>query len=135
MRKIDKIIVHCTATKVGQRVTVADIDRWHKQRGFRCIGYHFVVMPDGTVFTGRPVEDVGAHCKGQNQNSIGVCYVGGLDTKGEPSDTRTHQQRTALRNFLVELKRQFPDVAIHGHRDFANKACPCFDATAEYSDI
>lgn len=135
MRKIDEIIVHCTATKAGKHFNVNDVRRWHLQRNFRDIGYHFLVLLDGTVQQGRPVAEVGAHCTGHNTCSIGVCYVGGIAASGRPADTRTPQQRQALRNLLTDLKRQFPKAVIHGHRDFANKACPCFNATKEYQDL
>ncbi len=128
MRKIDKIIVHCTATPEGRAVTVEDIRRWHLQRGFRTIGYHYVVYLDGTVHPGRPEDEIGAHCLGQNGNSIGVCYVGGLDKKSLlPKDTRTEAQKEGLREIVARLQRKYPGVSVHGHREFAAKACPCFD--------
>lgn len=138
MRTINEIIVHCTATPEGREVTVADIDAWHRKRvpPFRCIGYHFVVYLDGTVHRGRPVEEVGAHCLGHNNHSVGVCYVGGLASDGTtPEDTRTEAQRRSLRALLASLRQKFPQAVIHGHRDFAKKACPCFDATTEYADL
>ena len=135
MRAINEIIVHCTATRAGQSVTVQDIDRWHKQRGWNGIGYHFVVYLDGSVHEGRPLAQVGAHCKGHNQRSIGVCYVGGLDHNGNPADTRTPEQKDALLRLLTDLRSRFPLATIHSHRDFAQKACPCFDATKEYSNL
>ena len=135
MRKINLIIVHCTATQEGKDYTVSTIDQWHRQRGFDCIGYHYVVYRDGTVHTGRSIYKVGAHCKGHNTNSIGVCYVGGIDRNGNPKDTRTPEQRDALVNLLMRLKREYPTAVIRGHRDFAAKACPSFDATAEYKAI
>lgn len=135
MRKINLIIIHCTATIEGRDYTVSTIDSWHRQRGFDCIGYHYVIYRDGTVHIGRSIYKVGAHCKGHNANSIGVCYVGGVGKDGNPKDTRTPQQRDALVNLLMRLKRQFPQAVIRGHRDFAAKACPSFDATAEYADI
>lgn len=134
-RKVTKIIVHCSATKASQRVTVADINKWHKQRGFDCIGYHFVVYQDGTVHLGRKSEVAGAHVTGQNANSIGVCYVGGLDETGKAADTRTDAQKRALVELLTELKTQYPAATIHGHREFAAKACPCFDAKKEYANL
>lgn len=134
-RAIDKIIIHCTATPEGREVTVADIDRWHRQRGFRCIGYHFVVGLDGRVATGRPVDEAGAHCSGHNATSIGVVYVGGLDVAGNPLDTRTPAQRRALVELINKLVMEYPQARVHGHRDFAAKACPCFDATREYAGL
>lgn len=135
MRQINEIIVHCTATPEGRHHTAADIDRWHRLRHFNGIGYHYVILLDGTIQTGRRPEIAGAHCKGHNSHSLGVVYVGGLDAKGNPKDTRTPQQKNALTQLLKQLKRQFPKASIHSHRDFAVKACPCFDATTEYRNL
>ena len=135
MRKINEIIVHCTATFPEQVVTVADVTRWHRQLGWKTIGYHYLVTLAGEIQTGRPIEEAGAHCKGHNANSIGVCYVGGLNAEGRPTDTRTPAQRQALETLLKQLRAQFPNAKIHGHRDFAQKACPCFDATTEYAQL
>lgn len=131
MRKIDKIIIHCTATPEGRAVSVADVTRWHKARGFRTIGYHYLIGLDGTVYPGRPLEQVGAHCVGQNANSVGVCYVGGCDKQMRPKDTRTAAQRESLRRLVKELKARFAGVTVHGHREFAAKACPSFDVRSE----
>lgn len=135
MRNINLIIVHCSATPEGRNVTVANIDRWHRERGFDGIGYHYVVYIDGSVHEGRPLNKVGAHCKGHNAHSIGICYIGGVDLNGKPKDTRTLAQKDALVNLLMRLKRRFPKAVIRGHRDFAAKACPSFDATKEYAGI
>ena len=135
-RKITEIIVHCTATPESKDFTVKDIDRWHIQRGFRCIGYHWVIYRDGSVHCGRQEGLIGAHCTGHNSHSIGVVYVGGLAKDGKtPKDTRTPQQKNALVKLLRELKQRYPTAAIHSHRDFANKACPSFDATKEYKTL
>lgn len=135
-RKITEIIVHCTATQEGKNFTVSDITRWHKQRGFSTIGYHYVIYLDGTRHLGRNVNISGAHCENHNSHSIGVCYVGGLASDGKtPKDTRTQAQKTALLALLRELRRIYPMARIYGHRDFANKACPSFDAKREYSII
>ncbi len=135
-RKINEIIVHCTATAEGKDFKAADIDRWHKAKGWDGIGYHHVVDLDGTVEPGRPESKVGAHCLKHNTNSIGVVYVGGVASDGKtPKDTRTPQQKAALVKLLTELKHRYPNASIHGHRDFAAKACPSFDATTEYKDI
>lgn len=132
MRKITKIIIHCSATPEGRDYTIADIDRWHKQKGWKGIGYHYVVYRDGSVHSGRSIEEIGAHCTGQNANSIGVCYIGGLSADGKTAkDTRTPEQKAALRSLIEKLKAKFPNVTIHGHREFANKACPCFDVKTE----
>lgn len=135
MRRIDHIIVHCTATPAGRDVTVADVDRWHRERGFDCIGYHYLVYRDGSVHPGRDIARAGAHCLGRNATSIGVCYVGGLDADGHAADTRTPAQRRALISLLTDLRRRFGTIPVFSHRDFAAKACPCFDATAEYSTL
>ena len=136
MRQITKIIVHCSATPEGKDFTVADITRWHKQRKFVTIGYHYVIYRNGEVHNGRPEAQIGAHCTGHNVNSIGVCYIGGVAKDGKtPKDTRTSAQKLALERLLKHLKERFPKVAIHGHRDFAAKACPSFDATEEYKDL
>ena len=136
MRKINEIIVHCAATPEGKNFKAADIDRWHRERKMKCIGYHYVVDLDGTVEPGRPENEIGAHCLGHNQYSIGVCYVGGLAANGKtPKDTRTAAQKEALLALLKKLRAKYPNASIHGHRDFAAKACPSFDATTEYKNI
>lgn len=131
MREITEIILHCSATREGHEYHAADIDRWHKARGFSKIGYHYVVTLDGQVERGRKQEEVGAHCLGHNANSLGICYIGGLDVWGQPKDTRTPRQKFTLSVLLTQLHAQFPKAIIRGHREFAKKACPCFDA-AEY---
>lgn len=128
-RKIKEIIIHCSATKEGLDFTVADIKKWHLARGFSDIGYHYVIYRDGSINIGRDVDIIGAHCVGHNSNSIGICYIGGLDNNGKPKDTRTIKQQAALSNLIAELKIIYPEATVHGHREFANKACPCFDAS------
>lgn len=135
MRNINKIIVHCTATKEGKAFTANDITRWHKDRGFATIGYHYVVLLDGTIQQGRAEMVMGAHCKGYNANSIGICYIGGLDENGNSKDTRTPEQKKSLLELLKRLKKDYPNATIHGHREFANKDCPCFDAKKEYANL
>lgn len=136
MRKINKIIVHCSATPEGREVTVEEIDKWHKANGWKGIGYHYVVYLDGSVHKGRDESVVGAHCSGQNANSIGVCYVGGVAKDGKtPKDTRTEAQKQSLLELLKSLKAKYPNATIHGHREFAAKACPSFDAKYEYKDL
>lgn len=131
MRKITEIIVHCTATVAGKNVSVEQIDACHKARGFKSIGYHYVIDLDGNVQRGRDIAEPGAHCIGHNSHSIGICYVGGLDSTGKPADTRTPLQKQALRNKINELKQQYPHATIHGHNEFSAKACPCFDVKKE----
>ena len=135
-RKIDKIIVHCSATPEGKDYSVDTIRKWHLQRGFSDIGYHYIIYRDGSIHTGRDESVIGAHCKGHNSNSIGVCYIGGCASDGKtPKDTRTTEQKQSLVKLLKELKAKYPKASIHGHRDFSSKACPSFDATKEYSSI
>lgn len=150
MRRIDEIIIHCSDSPEGRNDKAEDIRKWHKQRGFSDIGYHYVIDLDGTVEKGRPIEQAGAHCTGHNRNSIGICYIGGaywrdgVNTKGKPikgkdgkavlmpKDTRTALQRMAMKELVAQLQEQFPRATVHGHREFANKACPCFDVEAEF---
>ena len=127
MRPIKKIIIHCSATKDGQNFDAADITRWHKQRGFLTIGYHFVIKLDGTVEIGRPISEVGAHTKGHNFDSIGICYIGGLDDDAQPYDTRTPEQVKALQKLVQHLLTIYPKAKVYGHNHFTKKACPCFN--------
>lgn len=128
MRSIHEIIVHCSATPEGRNYTVEQITQWHLLRGFSTIGYHYVVYLDGSTHVGRPLSMAGAHCLGHNAHSIGICYIGGVAADGRtPKDTRTATQRTALARLLHVLHAQFPRATLHGHREFANKACPSFD--------
>lgn len=130
--KIKEIIIHCSATPAGRDHTAADIDRWHKARGFRCIGYHYVIRLDGTVEPGRPESEAGAHCLGHNSFSIGICYIGGVAADGKtPADTRTEFQKASMRRLVAELRRRYPGASVHGHREFANKACPSFDVSRD----
>lgn len=133
MRRITEIIIHCAATPEGKDFTVQDIDRWHRQRGFKCIGYHFVIYRDGSIHKGRPLDQIGAHCTGHNANSIGICYIGGCAADGKTAkDTRTVAQREALKRLVAELREAYPQATIHGHREFAKKACPSFDVQKEF---
>lgn len=137
MRNINKIIVHCSATPEGKDVKTETIRGWHiKGNGWNDIGYHYVIELDGSVRKGRDESKVGAHCQGYNFNSIGVCYVGGVAKDGKtPKDTRTEKQKESLLALLKELKAKYPRATIHGHREFAAKACPSFDAKSEYKDL
>ena len=135
-RRINEIIVHCTATPEGRDYTVADIRQMHKAQGWVDIGYHYLIYRDGSIHEGRNVDMVGAHCQGHNAQSIGVCYVGGVARDGKtPKDTRTPAQKDALIHLLMQLVCLYPDATIRGHRDFAAKACPSFDATKEYKNL
>ena len=136
MRKITEIIVHCSDTVEGTQWTVDDLRKWHKDRGWLDIGYHYVVYLDGSVHRGRNEEVVGAHCVGHNAHSIGVCYIGGKEAGTfRAKDTRTPAQKEALLRLLIDLVCRYPDAEIYGHRDFANRKCPCFDARKEYMQL
>ena len=137
MRQIDKIIIHCSATREGENYTVDTIRSWHVDgRGWSDIGYHFYIDLYGEIHKGRDIARIGAHCKGQNRNSIGLCYCGGVEADGKtPKDTRTDEQKDALLAVLRTLKAMYPEAIIHSHNDYANKACPSFDATNEYKDL
>ena len=134
MRPIDSIIIHCSATPEGKHFTAADIRRWHKAQGWSDIGYHYVILLDGTVQEGRPISQPGAHCKGLNARSIGICYIGGLAADGKtPKDTRTTAQKAAMHALVERLAAQYGLTAdqIHGHNEFAAKACPSFNVRRE----
>ncbi len=143
MRKIEKIIIHCSAG--NQSAKAGDIVFFHtgpKSRGcygWRVPGYHYFIEADGKIVELLPIERVSNGCRGHNATAINICYAGGVDlTKGKPYpaiDNRTPAQKASLRALLRKLRQQFPHARIHSHRDFANKACPSFDATSEYSDI
>ena len=129
MRTLNEIIVHCSATSVEQKINAATIDVWHRQKGWDCIGYHFVILQDGTIEVGRPIGKIGAHCLYHNVNTVGICYIGGIkDSK--PCDTRAPQQKRSLRLLIAGPLEEYPTITkISGHNNYANRACPCFDVT------
>lgn len=128
MRIIRRIVVHYTATPAEREVTVKEIDQWHRARGFKEIGYHYVVHQDGSVQAGRSEDKVGAHVKGRNTDSIGVCYVGGLIAgKSAGSNTLTERQEEGLIKCIKELLTRYPDAEVVGHKDLAATQCPGFD--------
>lgn len=147
-RRIDRIIIHCSAVRPDQTSSARQIDQWHRARGWKMIGYHYVIRRDGKVEKGRPEEMVGAHTKGINSHSIAICYEGGLAPVRSnpaakkpsavtyvPADTRTPEQKAALIKLIRELKTRYPNATVHGHNEFAQKACPCFPARDEYSEL
>lgn len=156
VRKLVEIAIHCTGTKEGVEVSMEDLDKWHKAKGFtkqklsgHYCGYHYVVALDGTIMCGRDLSEVGAHVKDHNSKSIGVCYVGGIDAEGNEKDTRTEEQKETLIWLVSELKKAFNINKVQGHRDYSPdtngngvidsyeriKACPCFDAIPEYKNL
>jgi len=133
MRPVSEIIVHCTATPEGRPVTVAEIDRWHRARGWSGIGYHRVIGLHGERWAGRPLEAIGAHCEGHNTGTIGVVYVGGLAKDARtPKDTRTEEQKASLLAELTDLRDRFGIKKVSGHNEYAAKACPSFDASKAF---
>jgi N-acetylmuramoyl-L-alanine amidase len=132
MRPITKIIWHCTATPEGRPYSIDAIRKDHITRGFSDIGYHFVVGLDGVVRDGRQIERVGAHTRGHNDTSVGICYVGGLGPDKRPKDTRTDAQKESLYALTEALLARFPGATVHGHREFAAKACPSFDVQKDW---
>jgi N-acetylmuramoyl-L-alanine amidase len=126
---IKYIVVHCSATPPKQDIGAAEIDRMHRQRGWLSIGYHYVVRRNGVVEAGRPWDIVGAHVEGYNEESVGVCLVGGVDKAMQPVDNFTEEQMIALAVLVEDLLGVFPGAQVVGHRDFpgVKKACPCFD--------
>lgn len=135
MRAIEELIWHCTATPEGREVTVGEIDRWHRDRGWAGIGYHMVVHLDGTVSPGRPVAKTGAHVTGKNARTLGYVYVGGITRDGKSKDTRTPEQRETMWRITKEAIAKYKLKRISGHREYAKKDCPCFDARGEYNRL
>ena len=138
MRSITLIVIHCSAVGPDQQSSAAQIDTWHRQRGFHLgIGYHYVIRRNGEIEPGRPEYMVGAHCKNHNKYSIGVCYEGGIDARGQPADTRTLEQKASMRKLLTELHSRYPRAVIVGHHDLnPQKACPCIANVArEYAEL
>lgn len=146
VRKVDLIVIHCSATREDRCFTEYDLDTAHRRRGFNGAGYHFYVRKNGSIKGTRPLELVGAHAKGYNAHSIGICYEGGLDAHGVAKDTRTEWQRHSLRVLVLALQKEFPGARVCGHRDLSPdlngngeiepeewiKQCPCFDVKEEF---
>jgi len=127
MRKIHSFIIHCAATKPSMDIGVKDIDRWHRARGWLKVGYHFVIKRDGTLEEGRNVNEVGAHAKGHNTYSIGICLAGGIDEEGNSEDNFTDEQKRMLCTLLYSLRIDYPNARTIGHNEISSKECPCFD--------
>tara|TARA_A100001515_G_C4434963_1_gene164987 strand:+ start:96 stop:509 length:414 start_codon:yes stop_codon:yes gene_type:complete len=136
MRQLNRIILHCSATKEGKDYSVETIRDWHvKGRGWSDIGYHWVIRLDGSIEVGRPLEKSGAHTKGHNKDSVGVCYIGGCDADGKPKDTMNPEQEKAWRMIVLSLRTLYGDLTIHGHNEFAKKACPSFIVKEKFADM
>ena len=134
VRKINEVIIHCTASKPSSAITTLDVKAWHIARGFSDIGYHYIIDLDGRLYHCRPEIEQGAHCKGHNANSIGIAYIGGLDdVTGKPADTRTKAQRMKLNSLILDICSRHNILAIWGHNRYAVVDCPCFDVIREYN--
>ena len=133
MRPINKIIIHCSATPEGRDVDVEDVRDWHmKGNGWIDVGYHYFIKLDGEIQTGRPIELVGSHTRGFNKGSIGVAYAGGMNKRNtKPKDTRTEEQKDAIIELINRIRETYPDIEIHGHNEFSNKACPSYSVVDE----
>ena len=135
MRTINLIVIHCSASRADRDFTEEDLEVCHRRRGFNGTGYHFYIRKNGDIKTTRKIERIGAHAKGYNAHSIGICYEGGLDADGMPADTRTPEQKAGLTELLWKLHKLFPQALIVGHRELpgVRKACPCFECS-EYRE-
>lgn len=125
--RTEEIIIHCAATRPSQDVDAREIDRWHRQKGWLKIGYHFFIKRDGSIEIGRDISDVGAHARGHNSHSVGVCMAGGINDDGEPESNFTDAQWAMLDLLVDGLLAKYPDARIIGHNEVADKACPSFD--------
>lgn len=144
---IDTIMIHCTDTPPRREVSVKELNTWHRARNFEpyvssdgkkiYAGYHILVHLDGSYERIRPDEHRGQHCTQHNMNNraVSICYVGGKDSKGKNADTRTVAQKRTLLTLVKTMRGKYPGAQIVGHRDYAPKACPCFDARKEYQNI
>lgn len=121
------IILHCSATPPSMDIGAQEIDRWHRSRGWLGIGYHFVIRRDGQVEKGRQQDAVGAHAKGHNHDSIGICLVGGLDEDNNPANNFTDAQFAATWDLIVTLEGEYGTLEVIGHSDVSGKSCPCFN--------
>lgn len=133
-RHIDLIVIHCSDTYPHMDIGTKEITQWHQDRGWSTIGYHFVIRKDGTIEEGRNLDLQGAHCKGYNKNSIGICYVGGRSMKNKPTDDRTEAQKKALAALCINLQQEHPDTIIKGHNELSNKSCPNFNVQEDYNN-
>tara|TARA_B100000035_G_C20980182_1_gene545073 strand:- start:720 stop:1136 length:417 start_codon:yes stop_codon:yes gene_type:complete len=137
MREINRIIIHCSATPEGRDIDAATIKDWHVNgNGWSDIGYHYVIKLNGEIESGRPLDIAGAHVKGHNSDSIGICYIGGADEDMNPKDTMLQCQEEAMRELIYSLRMVWDkELTLHGHNEYASKACPSFKVSEKFSDI
>ena len=136
MRKIDLIVIHCSATRCNRPYPVTTLISDHDKR-FGFTGYHYYITRDGKTYQTRHEQLVGAHAVGYNRHSIGVCYEGGYNTRGQPADTRTEAQKASIGRLLKDLMKRFPAAEVLGHRDLpgVHKDCPCYDVKADMKKL
>ena len=134
MRRICEIIVHSSSTPSSMDIGVKEIDKWHRDRNFRMVGYHFVIRRNGLIEKGRDVGDTGAHVRGYNLNSIGICWVGGTKN-GKAFDNRTTKQKKSMFKLIRALLIIFDIKMVLGHKNVGNTECPSFDAKKEFENI
>ena len=140
MRDLNRVILHCSATPEGREVSVETIREWHtdpppRGRGWSDIGYHYVIHLNGEIEIGRPIEVQGAHVSGENEDSIGICYIGGVDALNKPKDTMTVLQEISFLDIVKSLRLIFGELSIHGHNEFSTKACPSFSVEEKFGFI
>jgi len=136
MRDIKRIIIHCSATPISMDIGAEEIRKWHTAKGWKDIGYHYVIRLNGEIESGRTIDKVGAHSKGQNKDSIGICYIGGSDEEHNPKDTLYECQEEAMRELIFSLRVVADEeLTIHGHNEFSTKACPSFKVSEKFKDI
>jgi len=134
-KKTDWIVIHCSATTPSMDIGRKEIDRWHREEGFKMIGYHFVIRRDGSIEKGRDLMEAGAHVNppaGINSTSVGICMVGGISEHNLPENNYTISQWTTLDKLVSEMQTKFQGAQVVGHNELAKKAgapraCPCFD--------
>ena len=132
--KTNYIVVHCAATKPSMDTNAADIDRWHRERGWLKIGYHFVIKRNGEIEEGRKVDEVGAHASGYNSSSVSICLIGGLSEDGKSSENNfTEDQWKSLGAVVDTLTNKYPNAKVIGHNDISKKDCPTFDVGEWYA--
>ena len=134
-RNIDLIVIHCADTYLRMDIGADEINDWHLQRGWSGIGYHFVIRLDGSIELGRDIDKNGAHCKGYNRSSIGICYAGGKGDDGKPEDTRTDEQKKTMSALIISLQASYPNVLVKGHNELSNKACPSYDVQEDMKNL
>ncbi len=132
MRKINKVIIHCSATPPDMDIGAVEINQWHLARGWKGIGYHYVIRRNGEIEKGRDIDEVGAHCASENAHSIGICYIGGINKEGKAEDNRTEAQKVRMQELIRGLCFVLGKMQVCGHNEFSNKACPSFNVQEEY---